>query len=321
MISLQQHFNKQKSVLAPMEGVNCASFRVLCKRYGAGLIYTDMVDTKQFLEILKENGDEEETVRKIINPQKDEAPLTIQIGSGEPEDTAVVTQILNKYAARIDLNVGCPLGYMLGRKGGSYMLKHPKKLEQVFSAIVDNATVPVTAKIRSGWSDEEKNAPEIAQLLEGLGAEAIAIHARTRKQRYMARADWDMITKVKQSVSVPVIGNGDVLSGARAVTMLGQTKCDAVMVGRGAQGNPHIFTQINAALRGERYEETTWQERCISFKEFLRLYEEREQRNKLSELQDHAGWWVTGEKKADSLRAKIRSTKNVEELKKVFVNN
>ena len=311
-------FSNNKTVLAPMEAVNCASFRVLCKRYGAGLIYTDMVDTQQFLSKLKETGSEEETVKHVINPQRDEAPLTIQLGSGEPEDTAQVTQIISKYAAHIDLNVGCPLGHMLGRKGGSYMMKHPDKLRKVFGAIIDNTRVPVTAKIRSGWSDEEQNAPEIAQQLEELGASAIAIHARTRKQRYMARADWEMIKKVKERVSVPVIGNGDVLSGARAVTMLGQTKCDAVMLGRGAQGNPHIFTQTNAAIRGERYEETTWAERCKSFNEFLRLYKEREQRDKLSELQDHAGWWVAGEAKAQELRARIRRAKNKKKLKKVF---
>ena len=311
-------FSFNKTILAPMEAVNCASFRVLCKEYGAGLIYTDMIDTKQFLDKLQETKDEQETIRQIINPQKDEQPLTVQLGSGEPDDVALVTQIVDKYAHQIDLNVGCPLGYMLGRKGGAYMMKHPDKLTKIFSAIVDNATKPVSAKIRSGWSDTEKNAPEIAKQLEHLGASAIAIHARTRKQRYMARADWDMIKRVKESVSVPVIGNGDVLTGARAVTIIGQTKCDAVMIGRGAQGNPHIFTQANNALAGERYEETTWREKCTSFNKFLQLYEEREHRNKLSELQDHAGWWVNGEKNADTLRAKIRKTKSKEELRRIF---
>lgn len=139
-----------QTVLAPMEGVNCASFRVLCKQYGAGLIYTDMVDTKQFLSLAKEQG-EEEAVHKLINPQKDERPLTVQLGGGEIDDLAQVAQIAHQYADIIDLNCGCPLGDMLGRKGGVYLMKHPDKLEKMIDVLRANIKVPLTVKLRSGW--------------------------------------------------------------------------------------------------------------------------------------------------------------------------
>lgn len=305
-------------VLAPMEGVNCSSFRILCKEFGAGLIYTDMVDTKQFLEILKETNDEKETVRRVINPQKNERPLSIQLGSGSPEELALVTQIVTKYADIIDLNLGCPLGDMLGRKGGVYLMKHPEKLSRMLPSLLDHATVPVTAKIRSGWSDSERNAVEIAKQLEHEGIAAIGVHGRTRKQRYMARADWTIIKDVVDSVSIPVIGNGDVSSGARAVTLKGQTGCQGVMIARAAQGNPHIFEECNQAFANKRYEETPWTLRSQSFLRFLDLYAKQESRFRLSELQDHASWWVSGRSDADLFRTKIRKTNTLEELRALF---
>lgn len=306
-------------VLAPMEAVNCASFRVSCKQAGAGLIFTDMIDTKQFLAILKENdGDGEKTVRQVINPQKDEHPLVIQLGSGSPEELAHVTTIVSPYADIIDFNCGCPLGDMLGRKGGAYLLKHPDKLKKMIAAILDNTDKPVTAKIRSGWDDNSVNAVENAQLLEAAGVSAIILHARTRKQRYMARADWQLIKEVKDKINIPLIGNGDILKPSHVVTMLGQTGCDAVMIGRAAQGNPDIFSQALLTLQGKRFDERLWPEVCRSYNAFLKLYEARESRQKLSELQDHASWWVSGLAEAKTLKVNIRAAQSISELKKLF---
>lgn len=308
-------------VLAPMEAVNCASFRVSCKRAGAGLIFTDMVDTKQFLAILSENEDDEKaTVHQVINPQKDERPLVIQLGSGDPEELALTTQIVSKYADIIDLNCGCPLGDMLGRKGGAYLLKHTDKLKKMMSAILDNTNKPVTAKIRSGWDDDSINALENAQVLEEIGVSAITLHARTRKQRYMAKADWQLIKEVKEKINIPLIGNGDVLKANNVLTLLGQTGCDAVMVGRAAQGNPDFFSQALLALQGKRFEERLWPEVRKSYTDFLKLYEAREARQKLSELQDHAVWWVAGLDDAKSLKVNIRACKNISGLRKLFTD-
>lgn len=307
-----------RTCLAPMEAVNCASFRVMCKQHGCGLIFTDMIDTKQFLSILKDNKDDEElTVKQVINPQLKgkniETPLVIQLGSGNKDELAHTTQIVSKYADIIDINLGCPLPDMLGRKGGCYLMKHPNILEKIIPSLTDNTNKPVTAKIRTGW-DLPGNYLEVAKLLERYDFKAITLHPRTRIEKYKVKARWDEIAKLKKHVSIPVIGNGDISTRNNALTMLGQTKCDAVMIGRAAKGNPYIFNDVI------NNEHTAWYEKQKSFLRFLELYETIEERFRLSEVQDHAAWWVSGRNDSRSLKEKIRTTKSLDELKRLWDN-
>ncbi len=306
-------------ILAPMEAVNCASFRLLCKRRGAGLVFTDMIDADIFMKSVIENG-EKSTLLKYVNPQQDERPLCIQIGGGKIETLVETCKIISKHCDMIDFNIGCPLGYMLGKKGGVYLMKHPNMLEKIVRELRSNISLPFSVKMRSGWDEGNVNALEIALMLEKLGVDAITIHGRTRKQMYRERADWVLARKIKDSVSIPVILSGDVTNTYMANRAFQHTKCDFLMIARGAMNNPSIFTYLNDDFQKVELEkpENTYmkvkKDVCRDFEEFLKLYREREVRYKFGELQDHALWSVRESKNVSLLKQEILKAKKEEEL-------
>ncbi len=233
--------------LAPMAGVTDLTFRKICKEWGAGVTYTEMVSAKGLFY-----GDKK--TPELLSRFDGETPSCAQIFGHEPEIIASVCEKALSYGADfLDINMGCPAPKIVSGGDGSSILKTPRLAGEIMKAAVSGAgNVPVTAKIRAGWDDESINAVEVAKILEANGAAAIAVHPRTRMMFYSGKADWDLINAVKNSVKIPVIGNGDIFSAEDARNMFERTGCDAVMVGRGAEGNPFIFRQIRSLLeKGE----------------------------------------------------------------------
>ena len=226
-------------VLGPMAGVTDLPFRLLCKEQGAGLLCMEMVSAKG---IFYNNKNTESLLQ--IHPRK--MPVSLQLFGSDPK---IVSEMAKRIEERpfsiLDINMGCPVPKVVDNGEGSALMKNPKLVYELVSATVKAIKKPVTVKIRKGFDDEHVNAVEIAKIIEEAGAAAVAVHGRTREQYYSGKADWEIIRQVKEAVSIPVIGNGDVTSGEEAIAMRKQTGCDGVMIARGAQGNPWIFSELS----------------------------------------------------------------------------
>lgn len=234
--------------LAPMAGFTDIAFREICKELGCGLVYTEMVSAKALY--YESNNTKELCV--ISNKEK---PVALQLFGHEPEIMANAVEFFNDNndVCILDVNMGCPAPKIVKNGDGSALMKDPKLASEIIKAMKKVAKKPITVKFRKGFDKNNINAVEFAKVMEQSGADAITIHGRTREQMYEGKADWTIISKVKNAVSIPVIGNGDVFSAEDAIEMINKTNCDGVMVGRGAQGNPWIFKQINEKLRENMY--------------------------------------------------------------------
>ena len=268
--------------LSPMAGVTDLPFRLICKQKGCGMLYTEMINAKALCY-------NDENTKKILNSHSNEI---------------------------LDINMGCPAPKVIKNGDGSALMKNPKLAEQVMRAVVEHSTKPVTLKIRKGWDDNSVNAVEIAKIAEQAGISALAIHGRTREQYYSGKADWDIIKEIKDSISIPVIGNGDVFEIEDAINMLEKTNCDAIMIGRGAQGNPWIFNRINHYMQtGEILAKPTAEEKISTAIEHMKLaVAEHGEYVAVREMRKHIGWYIKGLKNSARYRDEINKLTDCESV-------
>ena len=299
------------AVLAPMAGVTDKPFRELCRRFGAAYVITEMVSSKalQF---------QDKKSNQLMSLSQAEHPVAIQIFGDDP---ATMAEAAKKAAAFgpevIDINMGCPAPKIANSGGGSALMKNPPLCGEIVHAVKQAVDLPVTVKLRKGWSRDTVNVLEVAQICEAAGADAICVHGRTRDEMYTPPADWDIIRQVKEAVHVPVIGNGDVYSAQDAARMLEQTKCDLVMVGRGALGNPWIFSQINAYTQNSCtiLPPPALSKRMLVMLEHIRaLCDYKGDYIGMREARKHVGWYVKGLRGAADFRRRGGSLETYDQL-------
>lgn len=304
-------------ILAPMAGVTDLPFRLLCKEQGAGLLCMEMVSAKA---ILYKNRNTESLLE--IDPRGN--PVSLQLFGSDPEIISKIAhQIEDKPFDILDLNMGCPVPKIVNNGEGSALMKNPKLAGEIIRETVKAIDKPVTVKIRKGFDDEHVNAVEMAKIAEDAGAAAVAVHGRTREQFYSGKADWDIIRQVKEAVSIPVIGNGDLLTAEDVIAMEAQTGCDGFMIARGAQGNPWIFRQILHYFEtGEHLAKPTLEEVTQMILRHARMMLEfKGEYIGIREIRKHAAWYTAGYPNSARLRVAINNVESFEALEELLINN
>ena len=303
----------EKAALAPLAGVADRAFRELCRGYGAAYTVCEMASAKGI-----SLGDKKSAELLSITPT--ERPAGSQIFGNAPETMAIAAKTALEYSPDfIDINMGCPAPKVASSGGGALLMKDPVLAASIVKAVAEVSTVPVTVKMRSGWDDNNINAVELAKRCEDAGAAAITVHGRTKVQMYAPPVNTDIIRQVKQAVSIPVIGNGDVVDGISAARLMEETGCDMVMVGRGALGRPWVFSQINAYLDHEVIlpDPPVVERMRVMLKHIEALCEYKGERVGIREARKHAAWYTKGLHGAANYRARIGLISSIEELQKI----
>lgn len=302
-------------VLAPMAGITNEAFRSICKEMGAGLVVCEMISDKAL------SFHNAKTI-KMTGVNEAEHPLSMQIFGADVESLVYAAKWIyeNTDADIIDINMGCPVNKVAKRAGaGSSLLKDPNKVYEITKAVVEATLLPVTVKIRIGWDDNSINAVENAKMIERAGAKAIAVHGRTRAQMYSGHANLDVIRDVVSAVSIPVIGNGDIIDGPSAKHMLEYTGCKAIMIGRGALGNPWIFKEINAYFNNEEFIKPTKADIYnMIVEQYERLLKLKGERLALLEMRSHVGWYLKGMQGSAQIKNKANQATSFDDVKKIL---
>ena len=311
-MKLGEFCRKHPVFLAPMAGVTDLPYRLLCKEQGCDVMCTEMISAKALFYKSK-------NTRALLMSEPEERPMAVQLVGSEPELMAEMAASIEEEFDWIDVNMGCPVPKVVNNGEGSALMKNPSLVSQIVEAMAKKLKKPLTVKIRAGFDDSCRNAVEIAKRIEAAGAAAVAVHGRTREQYYSGKADWTIIRQVKDAVSIPVIGNGDIFCAADALRMTEETGCDGVMVARGAKGNPWLFREIRALFSGETIpERPTYSE----IREMILRHARLQLRYKgeytgMREMRKHLAWYTTGCPHASALRGRANAVETMEDLERL----
>ena len=298
-------------ILAPMAGVTNLPFRVICKEFGPGLVCTEMASAKAMFH-------NDQKTKRLFNTEGEKRPISFQLFGSDEESVEYATKYMNEFADIIDINMGCPAPKVVKNGDGSRLLLDLDKSKSIMETVVKSAKVPVTLKIRKGWDKDHIVAVEVAKIAEEVGISAITVHGRTRSEYYTGKADWDIIKKVKESVKIPVIGNGDVVDEESAYRMFETTGVDGIMIGRGSFGNPWIFRNIKHYLEtGEKLPPPSNEEKLKVIEKHIELaVEEKGEEVAVKELRKHISWYTKNLKNSSEFRAMMNKIESKDELEK-----
>lgn len=295
-------------ILAPMAGVTNLPFRMICKKFEPGMVCTEMASAKAMFY-------NDQKTKRLLNIEGEKRLISFQVFGSEEESMGYAAKKLSEFADIIDINMGCPAPKVVKNGDGSKLLLDLEKAKSIMSQVVKNSNVPVTVKIRMGWDKEHIVATEVAKMAEEIGISAITIHGRTRSEFYTGRADWDIIKRVKESVNIPVIGNGDVVDEETAYQMFEKTGVDGIMIGRGCFGNPWIFRNIKYFLEtGKKLPLPSNEEKLDIIKEHINLAVDEKGDIAIKELRKHIAWYTKNLKNSSEFRNSINVIETKDEL-------
>ncbi len=299
-----------KVLAAPMAGVSDSSFRILCREFGAGAVYTEMISAKALYY-------KNENTKELLHKTPEEEPVILQLFGSEADVIAREGEKLQDQFVAIDLNMGCPAPKIVKNHEGSYLMREPRKVYEIVKALAGAVTIPVTVKIRKGCALEDDMAVEIAKICEQAGADAITVHGRTAAQMYSGHADWDVIRRVREAVRIPVIGNGDVVSAESATQMLKETGCDGIMVGRASRGNPWLFEEIRAYIEEGRIVERPDEKEIfqMALRHAQMIVEEKGEYIGMRQMRSHILWYLKGIHGGTEKKRRLQQISSLDELK------
>ena len=295
-------------ILAPMAGITNLPFRMICKKFGPGMVCTEMASSKAMFH-------NDQKTKRLLNTEGEKRPISFQIFGSDEETLGYAAKYVSQFADIVDINMGCPAPKVVKNGDGSKLLLDLEKAKRIMEAVVENSRVPVTLKIRKGWDKEHVVAVEVAKIAEEVGISAITVHGRTRSEFYTGKADWEIIKKVKESVNIPVIGNGDVIDEESAYQMFQETGVDGIMIGRGSFGNLWIFQKIIHFLEtGEKLPDPSNEEKLKIMKEHIDLAVKEKGEIAVKELRKQIAWYTKSLKNSSEFRNSINQIETKKEL-------